>query len=527
MTYNVIQFTDTPSTDWFSRGYGAYRLASEIREHGYTALTVDFSSSLNWETFKKIIDASVGPDTLMVGFSVTWFPYRHKKIKNPRYVVGPKSLGISSEIDFDINEHSWYYDSLSYNVSQGHLDIYVDYIKYRNPKCRVVVGGAKSNEYIQEPKLDNVFIGYSENMIIDYLNSISGRGPRRIFNKIINYDIKAQSGSFKFNESNTKYVDTDCIRPNEILTVEFSRGCIFNCAFCSFPHRNQDTKEYVKYKQVIRQELMDNWEQYGSYRYIITDDTFNDYTEKLVLIKEVIETLPFKPEFWAYVRLDLISRNPEQAQLLKDIGVKEVYYGLEAWSNRTAKDIKKGGSLAKKIEGIRIAKECWGNDIYIVSSIIIGLPNDTIASINDSVDWYVKEGHNYIDLFAYVSLTLYHPDNTWEYKFHSDIEDNLESYKYSFVDPENEPLEWTRNDTGDITSKTQADNLMVECNKVVSPHWRESTCWGWKEVFDYDIDRGTKSATNLYYQHVTEYYWPQLLEQLARQEVGDSVCLDV
>lgn len=514
MTYNVITFTDTPSTDWFSRGYGSYRLASEIRQHGYTALTVDFSSSLDWDTFTKIIDCTVTADTLMVGFSVTWFPYRHKKIKNPRYVVGPKSLGISSEIDFDPTKHSWYYDSLSYNVSQGQLDHYIDYIKYRNPKCKVVVGGAKSNEYVFEPKLDNVFIGYSENMIIDYLNSLSKRDPTRLFNKIIDYDIKAQNGEFNFNASRTEYVATDCIRSNEILTIEFSRGCIFNCAFCSYPHRNQDTREYVKYKDVIRQELMDNWTKYKAYRYIITDDTFNDYTEKLMLIKEVIKSLPFQPEFWAYARLDLISRNPEQAQLLKDIGVKEVYYGLEAWSNQTAKDIKKGGSLAKKIEGMRIAKECWGNDVYIVSSIIIGLPNDTVASIDASAKWYAEEGHKYIDLFAYVSLTMYHPDDTWKYKFHSDIEDNLEKYKYSFKDPINKPLEWTRADSGDITSKEQADNLMVEYNKIVSPYWRESTCWNWKQVFDYNLDRAHISATTLYYDHVTKYYWPALLGQL-------------
>lgn len=514
-------FTDAPSTDWFSRGYGAYRLASEIRKHGYTALTIDFSSSLDWNTFTRIIDASVTQDTLMVGFSVTWFPYRHKKIKNPRYVVGPKSLGISSEIDFDPKLHAWYYESLSYQISHGQLDQYVKYIKQRNPKCKVVVGGAKSNEYIREPKLDNVFIGYSENMIIDYLNSLSGRDKKRIFNKIINYDIKAQNGCFNFNESRTDYVDTDCVRSNEILTFEFSRGCIFNCAFCSFPHRNQNTKDFVKYKEVIRQELMDNWTKYGTYRYIVTDDTFNDYTEKLVLIKEVIDTLPFKPVFWTYIRLDLIARHPEQAQLLKDIGIKEAYYGLEAWGDKTAKGIRKGGSRDKKLEGIRIAKECWGDDVYIVSSIIIGLPNDTVADIEESVDWYIREGHKYIDLFAYVSLTLYHPDDTWEYKFLSDIEAYLEKYKYSFPDPDEQPMEWIRNDDGDVMSKTQADNMMIEYNKKVVPYYRDSTCWNWKEVFNYDPERFNKSATDLYYYHVMNYYWPVLLEKLEKQSNGD------
>lgn len=516
--YDVVLFTDCPSTDWFSRGYGAYRLASEIRSKGYTVLTVDFSSSLDWNTFTKIIDLSVSDETLMVGFSTTWFPYRHKEIKNPRYVVGPKSLGISSEIDFDPIQHSWYYDSLSYHVSHGNIEKYVEYIKQHSRKTKVVVGGAKANEYVMEKSLDNVFIGYSENMIIDYLHSLSGKGPKRIFNKIINYDVKAQIGSFDFNNSQTLYVDTDCIRQNEIMTFEFSRGCIFNCSFCSYPHRNQDTREYVKYKEVIYNELYNNWKNYGVYRYIVTDDTFNDHTEKLLLIREVIQTLPFKPEFWTYIRLDLVARFPEQAQILKDIGVKEIYYGLEAWSDKTAKRIKKGGSLKKKIEGMKIAKECWGDEVYIVSSIIIGLPEDTIESIEASCKWYIEEGHKYIDLFAYVSLTLYYENDTWDYKFLSDIEKYLDEYKYSFKDPVNQPMEWIRNDSGDICSKEQADNMMVQYNKRVFPYHRESTCWNWKEVFD----RKNDTATNLYYEHVTKYYWPVLLSKLQNTQTDVS-----
>lgn len=511
--YNVIIFTDTPSTDWFSRGYGAYRMASEVRKNGYTALVIDFSSSLNWEMFCKIIDKTVTEETLTVGFSTTWFPYRHKKIKNPRYVVGPKSLGISSEIDFDPVKHAWYYDSLSYSISHNNIKKYTDYIRNKNAKCKITVGGAKSNEYIFEPEFDYVFIGYSENQFIEFLDSLSKKNYR-IFNKIINYDVKAQIGKFNFNQSVTEYVDTDCLQHNEILTIEFSRGCIFNCSFCSFPHRNQDTREYVKYKEIIRKELLDNWSKWGVYRYVITDDTFNDYTDKLVLINEVIQSLPFRPEFWAYVRLDLVARHPEQAQLLKDIGVKEAYYGLEAWSDLTAKSIKKGGSRDKKIEGIRIAKECWGDDVYIVSSIIIGLPNDTVEDIVESANWYVTEGYKYIDLFAYVSLTLYHKDETWDYKFHSDIEDNLEKYGYSFVDYENAPLEWHRTDLGNIHSKTQADDLMVQYNKIVSPYHRDSFCWSWKQVFDYDPDRSNKAPTDLYYEHVTKYYWPRVFEKL-------------
>lgn len=507
-------FTDAPSADWFSRGYGAYRLASEVRKNGFTAVTADFSSTMSWEMFKAIIDKSVLDDTLIVGFSTTWFPYRHKNLPNPRYVVGFKSLKTDPSIDYVPEEHQWYKDSLAYGFSGDDIEKYVEYIKQVNPKVKVVVGGAKAYEYVFESSLDNVFVGYSENQFIDYLKSLAKVGPRRIFNKIIDYDPKAQVGDFDFNNSKTEYVDTDCLFPQEVLTMEFSRGCIFNCTFCSYPHKNQDTRNFVKYQEVIRAELMDNWTKWGVYKYVITDDTFNDYTEKLVLINEVIQSLPFKPQFWAYIRQDLVSRNPEQAQLIKDIGVKETYYGLETWCDNTGKAIRKGGNRDKKIDGMRICKDVWGDSVYSVSGIVIGLPLDTVESITDSVKWYQEEGYKYIDLFGYGSLTLRDFGDAQPYIFMSDIEKDMTKWGYKMVDPDNAPLEWVRNDAGDITSKTQADKLMDDSNAACSSYWNQKRVWNWRDIFT-SLDMNTDRAiTDLVYDFTTTHYFPRLLKTL-------------
>jgi radical SAM superfamily enzyme len=507
---NVVLFADITGVEWFSRGYGAYRIASEIREHGYTVLTVDFSTFLDWDTFTKIIDQSVGPETLLVGFSSTWFPFRNgfgKEYPNPRQSVGVQSKILDPATD--LGE----YDGMAYKISQGHLSKYVDYIKKTNAKTKVVLGGAKAFEYVQETSLDNLFIGYGENTIIEYLNSISRKGTQhRLFNKIIDYDVKAQLGKFDFNKSITSYVDTDCVHPDELGTIEFSRGCIFNCSFCSYPHRNQDTRNYVKYKETIYKELLDNYIQWGLHKYVITDDTFNDYTEKLQLIKEVIDILPFKPKFWAYVRLDIVARHPEQAQLLKDIGVKEIFYGLDAWHDDTARRIKKGGSRSKKIDGIKIAKECWGNDVYIMAGIVIGLPLDTVASLQEAIEWYKDEGHKYIDMLAFTSLALRSGNTLSKYLFASDIEQNFEEYNYSFPDPINEPLEWVRNDSGDIYTKAQADQLMNESFQAVAPYWNQNMPWdkrlpGLTEMF---VQSGL-SKKEMIYNYVITKYFPTLL----------------
>ena len=507
MPYNVVLFTDTPNPGNFTRGYGAYRIASEIRKHNFTVLTVDYASALNEETYREIIRKSVSSETVFVGFSTTWFPYRSKSIKNDRFVIGERGLETNPRSDFDPVNQLWYRESLSYRIGQGELNIFANIVKEQNPKCKIIIGGAKANEYIYDLDADNVFIGYSENQIIDYLKR------KRIFNRIIDYDIKAQIGEFNFNSSTTGYVDSDCLMSDEILTFEFSRGCIFNCTFCSFAHRGQDTRNFVKYQETIRSELIENWQRWGIHKYIITDDTFNDYTEKLILINEVIQSLPFTPIFtWAYCRLDLISRNPEQAQLMKDIGIKEVYYGLESWSDSTSKAIRKGGSRLKKIEGMRIAKECWGNEVCVTAGIVIGLPNDTVQSMEESVEWYTTEGHKYLDSLKYVSLMIRSYNETLDYQFLSDIEKDPDRWGYKFPDIDNE-FYWTKQDQGDINSLSQADELMIKYNKQVKPYYNKNQ-GQWMDIYKYDLDYKSKTASELFYNH-TRMYFPKLINVIS------------
>lgn len=531
MSYQVILFTDTPSTEWFSRSYGTYRLATELRNHGYTVLTVDFTSSLTWDNYQKLIDKVVDENTLVVGFSTTWFPYRNSKVPNARYSVGFKSTGKNEKIDFDHDMHKWYYDSLSHCFSQESTEKWIEYVKNKNSKTKVIIGGAKAHEYAVNTHADNIFIGFCENMLVDYLDSMTKKGPKRLFNHVIDYDLRAMDPRFDFTTSRTEYVDTDIIYKGELMTFEFSRGCIFNCTFCSYPHKNQKVRNYIKTKETLIKEFMDNYEKWGVTNYLIVDDTFNDSVEKLEFIKEVIQTLPFKPKFWAYARLDLVASHPEMAQLMKDIGVCEVYYGIETWHDETAKIINKGGKLQRKIDGMRIAKECWGDDVYVMVGLIIGLPRDTVQSVYDCCEWMKNEGHKYVDWFATYSYTISPPDEVSKYRMQSDIEKNLDKWGYTFPDTENTPWEWIRSGPGDITTKEQANALMHESFKLLEPYnkprnlyWFQGAWSAIDPVYDFDKlrvmsieERGkyfTVNTTDMYYKYVTEHYWNKLFNLL-------------
>lgn len=504
MIYDLVIFTDVSTRLETQRGLGAYKIAHEARQLGYSVLVVDFSSAVNWERYTKIIDATVGDSTIAVGFSNTWFPYKSFQ-KN--YLMGAMSNEESDswETKQSYISNNIFTDSLSYQFSQDNHKPYIDYVKKVNPNCDCIVGGGKSFEYLTNTEFDKVFVGYSENQFKDYLQ-------KKTQQRIVCYDMKSQNGDFDFSASRVEYVDTDCIHSEEILTIEMSRGCIFNCVFCSYPHRNQNTKDYTKYQDVLYKELQDNYDKWGTYKYYITDDTFNDYTPKLELVNEVIQSLSFKPQFEAYIRQDLVSKQSKQAQLLYDIGVRATYFGIETWNDDTAKIIRKGGTKETKIDGMSKCKAIWGDDVYVSAGIVVGLPQDTEQSIKDAISWYKQTGYQYIDNLSFNALYIKNLPHAQQFLFNSDIDLNPSKYNYT-VD---NIINWTRSDSGDICNFQQAEQIAAYANREAK-HINKFPPKVWDPFSTYSAYCSHipfEKPVERFFYFVDNFYFPQLMEKI-------------
>lgn len=466
MSYDVILLANAPITMLSTRTYGPYRLASELRTKGYSVLVINHVEFLDMNTFIKILKLAVGDNTLCVGFSTSWFisatglgDFNEYEVDYPNGDIwNLKKNGIFSLIE----------NGIMYKFSQEETDTVIDAIKKIKPDVKVVIGGHDSHAYISKSKkIDHIFIGYSENQFPMYIDSLVNNHISN-FAKIIDFDAKGLIGDFDFRNSVVSYDETDFIQKNEVLLLETTRGCIFNCSFCSYPHRGSKTKNFIRYKDSIKTELLQNYEKWGTTKYIIVDDTFNDHTEKLELIADVVKELPFSLKCWAYCRVDLIGVYPEQAQLMKDIGIKEILWGLETWDENTAKLVKKGNSNDKKIKGMRIAKEVWGDEVAIAASMVVGLPQDTRKSWDEFEKFLEEEGHLYLDGIYPGELWIRADDEFSEMRKSwnnmADIEKDPKKYGYSFPYVEQGQIHrWVRSG-GDINSFEEAQELSNELN---------------------------------------------------------------
>ena len=137
--YDIILFGDMPDRNTYSRASGSHRIGTELREHGYSVLVVDFSNYINIDKFSEIIDLAVGENTLGVGFSTTWFPFllpdgsaSNREPSKPamRFNKAAENLSESLPVDF----------------AGPHVEDYFDKVRSVNPKTKVILGGAKAEE---------------------------------------------------------------------------------------------------------------------------------------------------------------------------------------------------------------------------------------------------------------------------------------------------------------------------------------------------------------------------------------------
>jgi len=456
-TFDVILVTNTPVYPKWHRGHGAHRLASHLRENGFSTLVIDFCDALTFDIWKDICENAIGDNTRMVGFSSTWWPYRVPFQQNKLVNKEVNWADLDNFFDFIKNEvesNGTLLNDIMLNNSQR----WVDVVKNKNPKTKITLGGPKIDFYLDFPA-DNFIDGYAETEIIDYLTD-----TRRIWPKVIQHDTTAMSRDWGWTTSSTKYTDFDLLRPNELLTIEISRGCRFKCAFCTFPMiGRKDYAAYTKTEETIYNELMENYEKWGSTDYWIADDTFNDSIEKLEMILRITKRLPFKIKFRSYIRLDIIAKQPEQIQMLYDLGLKECWIGIETFHPMAAKVVGKGMSEEKRKETLYNIQKIWKNDVAVTAGYIIGLPGEDEEFLYKQLEWAsqkdcpINMGVNFIPL-------VLRKTGAYKYVPTSEMERNPEKYGYSFL---NDDIHEWKNNLGGIKDFREATTLAAFFNQTV------------------------------------------------------------
>lgn len=342
------------------RSMGVAKLATLFRDRGWHADVLDFADDWTDNELEEAFQLLCRDDTLMIGLS-------------------------SNFID---------------RAAQRNI---VQLTKKYAPNAKIVSGGQAHTTRNEDMGFDLIITSYVDNAIDDLISYIltddinSLKGIEKSIGKSNCWYLDASKWypSQNIKDLAPRYIDSDVIDEYDYLGIEFARGCRFKCKFCNYPFLGIKENTAVSNDEIYTQ-LIKNYEKWGVTNYIINDSTFNDRTEKLELLADIVQKLPFEINFSAYIRIDLLARFPEQVALLAKSRVWAHWYGIETFHPDAAKAIGKGMPSAKIKEAMLSTKDYFLNELGLFrghSSLIAGLPYEPTSSWKETEDWH-KENWN-------------------------------------------------------------------------------------------------------------------------------------
>jgi radical SAM superfamily enzyme YgiQ (UPF0313 family) len=386
----------------FQRALSAYQLSHNCRSHGFTSQVIDFINDFTEEELLSTVKKFVNDDTLCLGLSTSFF--NDFKIMVDNKAVLPLYI-------------------------PPHIQNVCIAIKKLYPNLRMCLGGSKAYQGINIDWVDDIFQGYSEDQFIEYCKLLKNNKTNPFIKKVHNKQIyNTDNKSFDITSLDHRFLKNDCILQNEVLPIEISRGCIFKCKFCAFPLNGKKKLDYIRDFDRIRDELIFNYENYNTTNYFFNDDTLNDSVYKIENLHRIIKSLPFKIEFSAWMRLDLLYKNQETIELLKDMGLRTTFFGIESFNSKALKVIGKSMSTNKTKEFLEeLYYKRWNEEISIFLGMIVGLPHESVDDIQQSVNWLAERPFS----FHFEPLRLTDAGGDF---YKSEFERNYLKYGYTLDD---------------------------------------------------------------------------------------------
>ncbi len=219
-----------------------------------------------------------------------------------------------------------------------------------------------------------------------------------------------------------------------LAIISTARGCKSNCSFCS-----QQLFWARSWRAHSAEHVVDEIEmlgkKYGVEVAMLADElpTYDRIRWEKILDLMIERQIPVK--LLMETRVDDILRDADIMWKYKKAGVEHIYVGVEAGTQETLDLFNKETEVCQSKQAIDIIN---GADIVSETSLVLGLPDDTVESIARTVELAI---HYNPDMAFFLAIA------PWPY---ADIYPQLEEYvftkdysKYNLVEPVIKPKNMT------------------------------------------------------------------------------------
>jgi radical SAM superfamily enzyme YgiQ (UPF0313 family) len=164
-------------------------------------------------------------------------------------------------------------------------------------------------------------------------------------------------------------------------TVIASRGCPFQCTFCSeWPFWGGGWRPHDPTQVVEQIDLLVN--RYGRKNIWFGDDCFNVNGDHIAAICEGILQRGIDVNWYYQGRADLVVKYKDLLPLLRRSGNRMVQIGIEASNDEQRAELNKQLRTDTAEESVRLLRQ---NDIVCQAMLMVGLPDDTPRTFEEKV----------------------------------------------------------------------------------------------------------------------------------------------
>jgi|Deesub1362B_J571_1020462.scaffolds.fasta_scaffold00095_24 magnesium-protoporphyrin IX monomethyl ester (oxidative) cyclase len=291
-------------------------------------------------------------------------------------------------------------------------------IKELYPKAHIIFGGAHASAIpeiiLKDESIDIVVIGEGE---MTFLNIVD--------NVLMEKDISEVKGIvFKKNGKIIKTPPREFIQHLDILpfparhllpmhiylndprahmyavrsprtSIITSRGCPFNCVFCSI-HSVWGRKWRARSPKNVADEIEFLVEKYRIRELAILDDNFTLDKKRVMRICNEIITRHIDIKWSTPNGIAFWTLDKEVLTMMKKSGYYRATFGIESGCKETLNFVRKPVNLnyARKV-----IKFCNDIGLWTHSTFVIGFPNETLDSINQTIEFAKKSGLDFATFY--------------------------------------------------------------------------------------------------------------------------------
>ena len=172
-----------------------------------------------------------------------------------------------------------------------------------------------------------------------------------------------------------------------VIPVQTSRGCPFDCSFCSVTGMFGKKFRYRSKENILAELRQYNSKNNDIFFY---DDNFTANRKRAKELLRAMIDEKFKFKWSTQVRVD-IAKDLELVHLMKKAGCHTVYIGFESVNPESLKSMQKGQTVQEMKQAIKILRK---HKIYIHGMFVYGFDDDDWNTVKSAVKFARKNRLN-------------------------------------------------------------------------------------------------------------------------------------